>query len=121
MLRVSNLEKSIAFYTHILNMRLLRTFHQPEEKYRLAFLGYGDESEHAVLELTYNENVNSYDLGNAFGHIAIAVNDCHVACEGISKKGGLIVRPPGPLKGSNEIIAFISDPDGYSIELIQQE
>ncbi|PCI54839.1 MAG: lactoylglutathione lyase [Gammaproteobacteria bacterium] len=121
MLRVSNLEKSIEFYTKILGMDVLRTFDRPEQGFSLTFLGYAKESETCVLELTYNYGVNKYELGNAFGHIAIGVDDCYAACNQIEALGGNIVREAGPLTGSKEIIAFVEDPDGYKIELIQQD
>ena len=121
MLRVSNLEKSIEFYTKILGMDVLRTFDRPEQGFSLTFLGYAKESETCVLELTYNYGVNKYELGNAFGHIAIGVDDCYAACNQIEALGGNIVREAGPLAGSKEIIAFVEDPDGYKIELIQQD
>ena len=120
MLRVGNLQASIDFYTQILGMKLLRTFDRPEEKYTLAFIGYEDESKSAVIELTYNYGKNQYDLGDGFGHIAIEVDDCFQACKDISASGGNITRPAGLLKGSHEIIAFGTDPDGYKIELIQR-
>ncbi len=119
MLRVGDLQESIKFYTEILGMNLLRTFDRPEEKFTLAFLGYQDESKTAVIELTYNYGVDNYNLGEGYGHIAISVEDCYQACDEINTKGGTITRPAGVLKGSNEIIAFVEDPDGYKIELIQ--
>jgi lactoylglutathione lyase len=121
MLRVSNIEKSICFYTKVLGMDILRTFEQPDQGYSLTFLGYAKESETCVLELTYNYGANSYELGNAFGHIAIRVGNCYLACEQIKALGGNILREAGPLIGTNEIIAFIADPDGYKIELIQKD
>lgn len=120
MLRVSNLEKSIEFYTKILGMNVLRTVEQPEQGFSLTFLGYAKESETCVLELTYNYGVNKYELGNAFGHIAIGVDDCYSACIQIALLGGNIVREAGPLAGSDEVIAFVEDPDGYKIELIDR-
>jgi lactoylglutathione lyase len=120
MLRVSDIEKSIRFYTKILGMDVLRTFERPEQGFSLTFLGYAKESETCVLELTYNYGVNKYDLGNAFGHIAIGVDDCYTACDEIKALGGNIVREAGPLAGSDEVIAFVEDPDGYKIELIQK-
>jgi len=120
MLRVGNVQRSIVFYTQVLNMRVLRTFEQPDENYSLIFLGYGDEADTAVLELTYNHGVREYDPGTGYGHIAIAVEDCYQACNDIRTNGGKITREPGLLNGSNEIIAFITDPDGYQIELIQR-
>lgn len=118
MLRVSNLEKSIEFYSKILGMDVLRTFDRPDQGFSLTFLGYAKESETCVVELTYNYGVNKYELGNAFGHIAIGVDDCYSACNQIKALGGNIVREAGPLAGSDEIIAFVEDPDGYKIELI---
>jgi lactoylglutathione lyase len=120
MLRVGDLNRSIDFYTGVLGMRVLRTTDRPEQKYRLAFVGYGDESEHAVLELTYNYGVDRYDLGNAFGHIAIGVPDVAAACAAVKAKGGTVTREAGPVKGGTSIIAFVQDPDGYKIELIEQ-
>ena len=121
MLRVSNIEKSISFYTKILGMHVLRTFDQPDQGFSLTFLGYAKESETCVLELTYNYGVNKYELGNAFGHIAIGVDDCYKTCEQIRALGANIVREAGPLAGSDEVIAFLEDPDGYKIELIQKQ
>ena len=121
MLRVGNLEKSIAFYTEVLGMKLLRQSENPEYKYTLAFVGYGDESEHTVLELTYNWDTSSYDLGNAYGHIALEVENVYEACDKISAKGGVISREPGPVKGGTTEIAFVRDPDNYAIELIQKK
>lgn len=121
MLRVSDIEQSICFYTTVLGMDILRTFDQPDQGFSLTFLGYAKESESCVLELTYNYGVDSYELGNAFGHIAIGVGDCYVACEQIKALGGKVLRAAGSLTGSNEIIAFIEDPDGYKIELIQKD
>ncbi|OUR78199.1 lactoylglutathione lyase [Colwellia psychrerythraea] len=118
MLRVSNLEKSIEFYTKILGMDVLRNFDRPDQGFSLTFLGYAKESETCVLELTYNYGVNKYELGNAFGHIAIGVDDCYAACNQIKALGGNIVHEAAPLAGSDEIIAFVEDPDGYKIELI---
>jgi lactoylglutathione lyase len=120
MLRVSDINKSITFYTEVMGMKVLRTFDRPEEGFSLTFLGYAKESETCVLELTHNYGENKYDLGNAFGHIAIGVDDCYDTCERIKKLGGKIVRDAGPLDGSDEIIAFLEDPDGYKIELIQK-
>lgn len=121
MLRVGNLEKSIAFYTKVLGMKLLRQSENPEYKYTLAFVGYGDESSQAVLELTYNWGTDSYDLGNAFGHIALEVENVYEACDKIRAKGGVISREPGPVKGGTTEIAFVRDPDNYAIELIQKK
>lgn len=119
MLRVGDMQRSIDFYTRVMGMKLLRTTDRPEQKYSLAFVGYGDEREHAVLELTYNYGVDRYDLGTAFGHIAIAVDDAYAACEKIKAAGGSVTREPGPVKGGTTVIAFVTDPDGYKIELIQ--
>jgi len=121
MLRVTDINKSLIFYTEIMGMEVLRTFDRPEQGFSLTFLGYAKESESCVLELTYNYGENKYDLGNAFGHIAIGVDDCYETCERIKKLGSKIVREAGPLDGSNEIIAFLEDPDGYKIELIQKD
>ena len=119
MLRVGDMQRSIDFYTQVMGMQLLRTTDRPEQKYSLAFVGYGDEREHAVLELTYNYGVDRYDLGSAFGHIAIAVEDAYAACAKIRAAGGNVTREPGPVKGGTTVIAFVTDPDGYKIELIQ--
>jgi lactoylglutathione lyase len=119
MLRVGDMQRSIDFYTRVMGMHVLRTTDRPEQKYSLAFVGYGPESEHAVLELTYNYGVDRYELGSAFGHIAIAVDDAYAACERIKAAGGNVTREPGPVKGGNTVIAFVTDPDGYKIELIQ--
>jgi len=119
MLRVGDMQRSIDFYTTVMGMKLLRTTDRPEQKYSLAFVGYGDERSEAVLELTYNYGVGSYDLGTAFGHIAIAVDDAYAACEKIRAAGGNVTREPGPVKGGSTVIAFVTDPDGYKIELIQ--
>ena len=119
MLRVGDMQRSIDFYTTVMGMKLLRTTDRPEQKYSLAFVGYGDERSEAVLELTYNYGVGNYDLGTAFGHIAIAVDDAYAACEKIRAAGGNVTREPGPVKGGSTVIAFVTDPDGYKIELIQ--
>lgn len=118
MIRVTDLKKSIAFYTDILEMKLLRQKEYPEGKFTLAFVGYGNESEEAVIELTHNWDTNEYDIGNAFGHIAIEVDDVYKACESMKKIGGKIIRDAGPMNAGTTIIAFIEDPDGYQIELI---
>jgi lactoylglutathione lyase len=120
MLRVGDLERSIDFYTNVLGMRLLRTTDRPDQRYRLAFVGYGDERSNAVLELTYNDGVSAYDLGTGYGHIAIAVPDAAAACNAVRAKGGNVTREAGPVKGGTTIIAFVQDPDGYKIELIEQ-
>jgi lactoylglutathione lyase len=120
MLRVGDLERSIDFYTNVLGMRLLRTTDRPDQRYRLAFVGYGDERSNAVLELTYNDGVSAYDLGTGYGHIAIAVPDAAAACNAVRAKGGNVTREAGPVKGGTTVIAFVQDPDGYKIELIEQ-
>jgi len=120
MLRVSDLQQSVEFYTRVIGMRVLRRLDQPSEKYTLAFLGFAAEAQNSALELTYNYGVTHYETGTAYGHIAIAVDNCEQACADIKKRGGHILHKPTPLKGSAEIIAFISDPDGYQIELIQR-
>ncbi|EBK2114891.1 lactoylglutathione lyase [Salmonella enterica subsp. enterica serovar Kentucky] len=119
MLRVGDLQSSIAFYTNVLGMKLLRTSENPEYKYSLAFVGYGPETEEAVIELTYNWGVESYDMGNAYGHIALSVDNAAEACERIRQNGGNVTREAGPVKGGSTIIAFVEDPDGYKIELIE--
>jgi len=119
MLRVGDLQRSIDFYTQVLDMKLLRTSENSEYKYSLAFVGYGPESETAALELTYNWGVESYDLGNAYGHIALSVDNAAEACERIRKNGGNVTREAGPVKGGSTVIAFVEDPDGYKIELIE--
>jgi len=120
MLRVGDLPRAIDFYTRILGMQLLRTTDRPEQKYRLAFVGYGDESSGAVLELTYNYDVPSYDIGTGFGHIAIEVDDAAKSCAVVREAGGSVTRDAGPVKGGTTVIAFIQDPDGYKIELIER-
>ena len=118
MLRVGDLDRSLHFYTDILGMKLLRRRDYPEGKFTLAFVGYGDESDSSVIELTYNWGVDKYELGNAFGHIAIGVEDVYAAAERIRAAGGKIVREPGPMKGGSTVLAFVEDPDGYRIELL---
>jgi lactoylglutathione lyase len=118
MLRTGDLDRSIDFYTQVLGMRLLRRKDYPEGKFTLAFIGYGDEKDNTVIELTYNWGVDKYELGNAFGHIAIEVDDVYAACEAIRQKGGKILRAAGPMNAGTTIIAFVADPDGYYIELI---
>ena len=120
MLRVGNLQRSIDFYTKVLGMKLLRTSENPEYKYTLAFVGYASNPEQAELELTYNWGVASYDLGSAYGHIALGVPDAYAACEKIKTAGGNGTREAGPVKGGSTVIAFVTDPDGYKIELIQR-
>lgn len=121
MLRVGDLPRAIAFYTNVLGMTLLRTSENPEYKYSLAFVGYGPESEEAVLELTYNWGVHSYEPGTAYGHIAISVDNAAEACERIRQNGGKVTREAGPVKGGKTVIAFVEDPDGYKIELIESQ
>ena len=120
MLRVRDLTASIAFYTEVLGMTVLRQQDYPDGKFTLAFLGYGPEAETAVIELTYNWDTDHYDLGTGFGHIAIEVPDIYAVCNTISAKGGKIVRQPGPMKHGTTVIAFVEDPDGYKIELIER-
>ncbi len=124
MLRVGNLQRAIDFYTQVLGMTLLRTTHRPDQQYDLAFVGYGTNPDHAEIELTYNHGVSSYDLGTAYGHIAIGVPDVTATCAALRERaaalGGAITREPGPVKGGTTFIAFITDPDGYKIELIQR-
>ena len=120
MLRVGDLQRSIDFYTRVLGMKLLRTTERPEQKYSLAFVGYGSNPEHAEIELTYNYGVDSYELGTAYGHIALGVPDVRAACEKIRAGGGNVTREPGPVKGGTTVIAFVTDPDGYKIELIER-
>jgi len=119
MLRVGDLQRSIDFYTKVLGMKLLRTTDRPDQKYTLAFVGYGSNPEHAELELTYNYGVDKYEPGTAYGHLAIGVDDAYGACDRIRAAGGTITREPGPVKGGSTVIAFVQDPDGYKIELIQ--
>lgn len=121
MLRVGNLDQSLDFYCHILGMQLLRRKDYPTGEFTLAFVGYNPESEGAVLELTYNWGTDTYDLGNAYGHIALEVDDIYGTCKDIKAKGGLVTREPGPMKHGTTVIAFIQDPDGYKIELIQRK
>lgn len=121
MIRVGNLERSIAFYTEVLGMKLLRQSDNTEYKYSLAFLGYGDESDNTVIELTYNWDTDAYDLGSGFGHLAIEADDIYQLCDTIREKGCEIVREPGPVKGGTTVIAFVKDPDGYAIELIDKK
>ena len=121
MLRVGDLDKSLDFYTRILGMSLLRKNDYPDGKFTLAFVGYGSESEQAVIELTYNWGVDHYDLGTAYGHIALEVEDAYAACDKIRAAGGKVVREAGPMKHGNTVIAFVDDPDGYKIELIQRK
>lgn len=120
MLRVGDLERSLSFYTEVLGMKLLRRKDYPGGKFTLAFVGYGDESDHTVIELTHNWDTDSYDLGTGYGHIALAVDDAAAACNAIREKGGNVVREAGPMKHGGSVIAFIEDPDGYKIELIER-
>ena len=120
MLRVGDLQRSVKFYTDVLGMKLLRTTDRPEQKYSLAFVGYDNEERSAVLELTYNYGVDKYDLGSAFGHVALEIPDVRKACEAVRAKGGKVTREPGPVKGGTTVIAFVEDPDGYKIEFIQR-
>ncbi|WP_344761574.1 lactoylglutathione lyase [Actimicrobium antarcticum] len=121
MLRVGNLQRSIDFYTNVMGMTLLRTSDNPSQKYTLAFVGYGKNPEHAELELTWNYGVESYDQGTAYGHIAIAVEDAAQTCAAIKQSGGTVTRDAGPVKGGSTVIAFVQDPDGYKIELIERK
>ena len=120
MLRVGDLRRSVDFYTGVLGMQLMRTTDRPDQKYSLAFVGYGDELDGAVLELTYNHGVERYDLGTAYGHVAIEVPDAAAACAAVHAKGGCVTREAGPVKGGSTVIAFVQDPDGYKIELIER-
>ncbi len=120
MLRVGNLERSLAFYQNVLGMKLLRKKDYPEGRFTLAFVGYGSEADNAVIELTHNWDTESYDLGNAYGHIAIEVDDAQAACEQVRQLGGKVVREAAPMKHGSTVIAFIEDPDGYKIEFIQK-
>ncbi len=121
MLRVGDLQRSIDFYTRVLGMKLLRTSDNPEYKYTLAFVGYGNNPDHAELELTYNYGVDKYELGTAYGHIAISADDLVAACDSARANGGNVTREPGPVKGGTTVIAFITDPDGYKVELIERK
>jgi lactoylglutathione lyase len=120
MLRVGDLQRSIDFYTKVLGMTLLRTTDNPEYKYTLVFLGYGENPDHAELELTYNYGVSSYEMGTAYGHIALSADNIVETCDAVRASGGQISREPGPVKGGSTVIAFITDPDGYKIELIER-
>ena len=121
MLRVGNLERSIDFYTQVMGMKLLRRSENPEYKYSLAFVGYGSNPDHAELELTYNHGVDKYEMGTAYGHIALGVPDAYAACDKIKAAGGQVTREAGPVKGGSTVIAFVTDPDGYKIELIERK
>ncbi|MBN9427878.1 MAG: lactoylglutathione lyase [Burkholderiales bacterium] len=120
MLRVGDMQRSIDFYTKVMGMQLLRTTDRPDQKYSLAFVGFGSETDQAVLELTYNYGVDHYEMGGAYGHIAIEVPDAAAACQRIREAGGAVTREAGPVKGGNTVIAFVQDPDGYKIELIER-
>ena len=120
MLRVGDLQRALDFYTGVLGMKVLRRKEYPEGRFTLAFVGYGEESETAVLELTHNWDTNSYELGNAYGHVAIEVEDAYKACEEVKKRGGKVTREAGPMKHGTTVIAFVEDPDGYKIEFIQR-
>ena len=121
MLRVGDLKRSVEFYTEVLGMRLLRQSDYPNGKFTLAFVGYGDESDEAVLELTHNWDTTSYDLGNGYGHIAVEVEDAYKACDAVKQRGGKVTREAGPMKHGTTVIAFVEDPDGYKIEFIQKK
>jgi lactoylglutathione lyase len=121
MLRVGDMNRSVKFYTELLGMKLLRTTDRPEQKYTLAFIGYDSEDTSAVLELTYNYGVDSYDLGSAYGHVALGMPDIAAICDKVRAGGGKVTREPGPVKGGSTVIAFVEDPDGYKIELIELE
>ena len=121
MLRVGNLQRSIDFYTQVMGMQLLRTTERPEQKYSLAFVGYGRNPDHAEIELTYNHGVDHYELGTAYGHIALEVPDCAAACARIRAGGGNVTREAGPVQGGTTVIAFVTDPDSYKIELIERK
>ena len=120
MLRVGDLDRSVKFYTEVLGMKLLRTTDRPDQKYSLAFVGYDSEDKAAVIELTYNYGVDKYDLGSAFGHIALEMPDVKKACDAVRAKGGTVTREAGPVKGGTTVIAFVADPDGYKIEFIER-
>ncbi len=120
MLRVTNIDKSITFYTEVMGMKLLRKNDYPSGRFTLAFVGFQPESEGAVIELTHNWDTNAYTLGDAFGHIAIQVDDAYAACDSVKQRGGLVTREAGPMKGGTTVIAFVQDPDGYKIELIER-
>ncbi len=121
MIRVGDLERSLAFYTEVLGMKLSRRMDYPEGKFTLAFVGYGSESDGAFIELTYNWGVSKYELGTGFGHVAIGVEDVYKTCEDIKRRGGKVTREAGPMKHSSTVIAFVEDPDGYKIELVQRK
>ena len=120
MLRVGDLDRSVRFYTEVLGMKVLRTTDRPEQKYSLAFVGYDTEDKASVIELTYNYGVPKYEMGGAFGHLAIEVDNCAQACDAVRAKGGKVAREAGPVKGGSTVIAFVEDPDGYKIEFIER-
>jgi len=120
MLRVGDLDRSVSFYTEVLGMKVLRTTDRPEQKYSLAFVGYDTEDKASVVELTYNYGVPKYEMGGAFGHLAIEVDNCAQACDAVRAKGGKVTREAGPVKGGSTVIAFVQDPDGYKIEFIER-
>jgi lactoylglutathione lyase len=121
MIRVGDLERSIAFYTDVLGMKVLRRKDYPDGRFTLAFVGYADESEQAVIELTHNWDTKAYEIGNGFGHIAVSVPDAYKACADVTAKGGKVTRPAGPMKHGGSVIAFVEDPDGYKIEFIERK
>ncbi|MDH5578994.1 MAG: lactoylglutathione lyase [Betaproteobacteria bacterium] len=121
MLRVGDMQRAVKFYTEVLGMKVLRTTDRPEQKYSLAFVGYDDESRASVLELTYNYGTDKYDLGTAYGHVALEVDDAAKTCEAVRAKGGKVTREAGPVKGGTTVIAFVEDPDGYKIEFIERK
>lgn len=121
MLRVGDLQRSVKFYTEVLGMKLLRTTDRPDQKYSLAFVGYEAEESSAVLELTYNYGVERYELGSAYGHVAIEVDDARKTCDAVRARGGKVTREAGPVKGGTTVIAFVEDPDGYKIEFIERK
>ena len=121
MLRVTDLDRALAFYCNVMDMKLIRRKDYPEGRFTLAFVGYGDERDSTVLELTHNWDTNAYDMGAAYGHIAIGVDDVYATCDRIRERGGKIVREAGPMKGGRTVIAFVEDPDGYKVELLQDE
>jgi len=121
MIRVGDLERSIGFYTQVLGMKVLRRKDYPEGRFTNVFVGYGDESQHAVIELTHNWDTRTYDLGNGYGHVAVEVEDAYRACEEVRKRGGKVTREAGPMKHGTTVIAFVEDPDGYKIEFIQKK
>jgi lactoylglutathione lyase len=121
MIRVGDLDRSIDFYTNVLGMKVLRSKEYPDGRFTNTFVGYGDEASAAVLELTYNWDTHSYDLGTGYGHVAVEVDDAYKACEEVTRRGGMVTRPAGPMKHGTTVIAFVEDPDGYKIEFIQRK